>query len=94
MKPEDKTPLPADEGRIEPGVGRLVPERWSVWIEGGGSPGRWMTDVDFGSPLWSGSLVEAEAAAAERNRVHGPRGLSYSVRETPNGPLEGRGPQK
>ena len=57
---------------------------WSVWIEGGGMPGRWMSDWDRGVSVWRGQRIDAEDAAAERNRVHGQRGLRYTVRQSPS----------
>jgi hypothetical protein len=56
---------------------------WSVWVEGGDKPGRWMSDWDNNQPIWRGSREAAELHASERRRVYGGRGLRYEVRPAP-----------
>lgn len=75
------------EQKVPAVTGRVLSERlgvWSVWIEGGGMPGRWMSDHNDNKPVWRGPRMEAECAASERQRVHGPRGLRYEVRPAPS----------
>ena len=65
---------------LSEGLGALS----SVWIEGGGMPGRWMSDWNTGQKVWRGTSAEAWQAASEQQRVHGPRGLRYEVRPAPS----------
>lgn len=54
---------------------------WSVWIEGGDRPGRWMSDMENGKAVWRGNREQAGRAATERQAVCSRN--EYQVREAP-----------
>ena len=51
--------------------------QFAVLIEGGGLGARLLKDDDGGP--WFGKKQDADFLASERNRVHGPKGLRYTV---------------